>query len=181
MIGLLKQAAALEASVEVVPGVSGREAAVQVSEARGTVDLDWVVEDLPSFGGPTRLLLPKASRNFGYGSASARSISSWERHVLAGPKEHRAIETDAAAPADQRRFGVLPKMGSNGSRIAASSLSGLFTRVESGHIIIGSGGRAPTGRVGPAQLSKAIGHRPPAARSPACGCGCRQPARLRWW
>jgi len=53
LIGLLKQAAALEASVEVVPGVSGREAAVQVSEARGTVDPDWVVEDLPSFGGPT--------------------------------------------------------------------------------------------------------------------------------
>ena len=51
MIGLLKQAAALEASVEVVPGVSGREAAVRESEARGTVDRDWVVEDLLSFGG----------------------------------------------------------------------------------------------------------------------------------
>ena len=42
-----KQEVALEASVEAVLGVSGREAAVRVSAARGTVDPDWVAEDLP--------------------------------------------------------------------------------------------------------------------------------------
>ena len=39
-----------------------------------------------------------------------------------------------------KRFGVLPVTGSKGSRTSASSFSGLFTRVEIGHIIISSAG-----------------------------------------
>ena len=42
---------------------------------------------------------------------------------------------------DHRRVGLLPVTGSKGSRIAGSSLSGLFTRVEIGHIIISSAGK----------------------------------------
>ena len=43
-------------------------------------------------------------------------------------------------PVHHRRFGLPPVIGSKGSRISGSSFSGLFTRVEIGHIGIRSAG-----------------------------------------
>jgi hypothetical protein len=52
------------------------------------------------------------------------------------------------------RLGDLPSVGSSGSRIAASSFSGLFTRVDIGHIFI-CPGRGPADRADQARYRRA--------------------------